>query len=150
MQTYILSLRRWLGNIPIGDLVERRMASLVQVTLLGLIAIVLITTVFNLLIAPDIPWQEILIRTAIFILVIGLPLTLLRRGHFRSSVLLIVAFFFLLGTFAVRTSLLRDTAETLLFFTLAIILAGLILGRHALVIIFVLSACVVTIRAFNE
>lgn len=74
MQTYILSLRRWLSNIPIGDLVERRMASLVQVILLGLIAIVLIATFLNLLIAPDIPWREILIRTAIFILVIGLPL----------------------------------------------------------------------------
>ena len=150
MKALVFGLRRWLGNVRIGDPVERRMASLVQVILLGLIAIILIATVINLLFAPGTTWQEILLRTAIFIFPIGFPLALLRRGYFRGSVFFIVAFFVILGTFAVRALSLRDTAETLLFFTLAIILAGLILGRRALAIIFFISAGIVIISAFDE
>jgi PAS domain S-box-containing protein len=150
MKSVVFPLRRWLSTIPIKDLVERRMASLVQVILLGFMAIILIATILNLLIAPEIPWQMIVIRSGVVILVIGVPLLLLRRGHFRSSVLIIIGLFFILETFAVTTTTLGETTETLLFFTLTIILAGLLLGRRALVITYTLSVGVILIRALRE
>src|SRR5207249_10903123 len=86
----------------------------------------------------------------IAILIIGFPLILLRRGYFRSSVIIIIALFFILETFAVITVGLREIAETLLFFTLSMILAGLLLGRRALVFTFILSAAVILLSAFRE
>jgi len=76
------------------------MASLVQVILLGFIAILLIAAILNLLIAPEIPWQTILVRSAFVILLVGIPLLLLRRGYFRSSILIIIGLFVYLAATA--------------------------------------------------
>ena len=84
MKTFASHLRERLNNLPIQDPVERRMAVLVQVILLGFVAIVLIAALLNLVIAPGLPWQAVLIRSSIFILIIGFPLALLRRGHPRK------------------------------------------------------------------
>ena len=84
MKTFASRLRDWLSNLPIQDPVERRMAALVQVILLGFIVIVLIAALLNLVIAPGLPWQAVLIPSSIFILIIGCPLALLRRGHPRK------------------------------------------------------------------
>lgn len=145
-----LRSREWLSNLPIQDPVERRMAVLVQVILLGFIAIVLIAAILNLLIPGGPAWQVILIRNFVFLLIIGFPLALLRRGHFRSSVLIIIGIFFLLETIAVTTANLREIAETLPFFTLAILLAGLLLGRRALVFTFIGSAIVIIFNVIQE
>ena len=150
MKLSIFPLRQWLGSVPIKDPVERRMASLVQVILLGSMAIVLIAAIINLVIAPAIPWQAILIQSLIVILVIGFPLTLLRRGYFRSSVLIIIVLFFFVETLAVTTTNLREIADTLNFFTLALILAGLLVGRRALAITFILSVGVIVISVVLE
>jgi PAS domain S-box-containing protein len=150
MKTFASRLRDWLSNLPIQDPVERRMAALVQVILFGFIVIVLIAALLNLVIAPGLPWQAVLIPSSIFILIIGFPLALLRRGHFRSSVLVIIAIFFILETIAVTTASLREIAETLPFFTLTIVLAGLLLGRRALALTFTFSAGVILLTAFRE
>ena len=147
-------LRGWLNNLPIRDPVDRRMASLLQVGLLGFIAIIIIASILNLLNIvtppPNMSWQVILINTFIFILIIGIPLALLRRGYFRSSAWTIIAIFFFLATSALTTASLRETAETLSLFTLAMILAGLLVSRRALVLTFVLSAAVVAFSALRE
>ena len=101
------------------------MAALLQVMLVGFMAIIVISSILNIVVLQSgISWQIILIRSVIFILIIGLPLMLLRRGHFRSSVLIIIGVFFLLESFAVLSVNLREVAETLSFFTLAIILSS--------------------------
>src|SRR5688500_4866231 len=150
MKSVVFPLRQWLDRVPIQDLVERRMASLVQVILLGFIAILLVAAVLNLLIAPEIPWQSILIRSAFVILLVGFPLLLLRRGYFRSSILIIIGLFFILETVSILSATLREVAETLLFFTLTILLAGLFLGRRALVIMYTLCVGAVVISAMRE
>lgn len=124
------------------------MASLVQFVLVGFIAIILIATALNLVIAPELPLQLVLLRTFSVVLIIGFPL--LRRGYFRGSVILIITLFFLLETFVVTSAPLRKVADTLLFFTLTILLAGLLLSRRALVSMFVLSAGVIVINALRE
>ncbi len=111
-------LRTWLNNIPIQEPVNHQMASLLQVILLGFIATIIISSILNLVIPPrTIPWQANLVRTFIFIIILGVPLTLLRRGYFRSSILVIVAIFLILESFAVFNANLRAIAETLSFFS---------------------------------
>ena len=144
-------LRAWFNNLPIPDPVNRRMAALLQVMLVGFMAIIVISSILNIVVLQSgISWQIILIRSVIFILIIGLPLMLLRRGHFRSSVLIIIGVFFLLESFAVLSVNLREVAETLSFFTLAIILAGLLLGRRALAATYLLAAGIVILGAYRE
>ena len=48
-QNHPFRLRRWLNDIPIEDPINRQMAFLLQVMLLGLIAIILVATVVNLI-----------------------------------------------------------------------------------------------------
>ena len=99
----------WLNANFISDPVNRRMATLLQVMLIGFISIIVIASVLNILISLSNPSpQLVLIRGAIFSFIIGIPLVLLRRGHFRSSVLIIIAIFFLLETFAVLAVSLRS------------------------------------------
>ena len=95
----------WLHDLPIQDPVNRRMAALVQVMLIGFIAIIILASILNIVLSPDsFSPQIVLIRTAIFVLIIGIPLFLLRRGQFRSSVLIIIAIFLLVETFAVMST----------------------------------------------
>ena len=110
MKTWSFPIRRWLSDVPISNPIERRLAALVQVILVGFIAIILIAAILNLVIAPSISWGNILIRSSIAILIIELPLRALRRGNFRGSVIMIISLFFILETFAVITSALRETA----------------------------------------
>lgn len=144
-------MRAWLNTLPIPDPVNRRMAALLQVMLIGFISIVIIASILNLAISPvGTSTQTILIRAVIFSLIIGIPLILLRRGHFRNSVFIIIAIFFLLETFAVLSASLREVAETLSFFTLGIILAGLLLGRRALVATYMVAATMVSLSAYRQ
>lgn len=141
----------WFKSFPILDPVDRRMAGLVQVMLLGFIVVIVTAFVFNLLVASNrIPWQVNLIRTLVFIAILCVPLLLLRRGYFKGSAWIIIAIFLLLETYAVSTANLQEIAETLSFFTLAIILAGLLLSRQALLIVFMICALAVAFGAFRD
>lgn len=143
--------RAWLNNIPIQDPVNNQMATLLQVIILGFMAIIIISSILNLVIPPHtIPWQANLIRTSIFLIILGIPLTLLRRGYFRSSILVIITIFLTLESLAVLSTDLRTIAETLSFFTLAIILAGLLVSRTALLFTFMLSMGIVTVGVFRQ
>src|SRR5215207_10376667 len=141
----------WLYDLPIQDPVNRRMAALLQVMLLGFVALVIIASILSLIISPsNISTQSVIIRGAVFILIIAIPLVLLRGGHFRSSVLTVIGIFLLLEAGAVWSATLREVAETLSFFTLAIILAGLLVGRRVLVITYLLSVGAVILAAYRE
>lgn len=140
-----------LNRLPIKDPVNLRAASLLQTMLIGLMAIVGIATVLNLIIQPVVfPVQVILLQGLFSLLVIGFPLLLLRRGHFHSSVFVIIAILLSIETFAILSVGLRSIAETLAFFTLAILLAGLLVGRRALVITFGISALAVIAGVIRE
>jgi signal transduction histidine kinase len=135
-------------NIPIEDPINRQMAALLQVVLLGLIILVIIATFINLFLATD-PY-EILVQSLQIGIIFAIPMILLRRGYFRISVYYLIAPFLILVTAGLLASNLRNEAETLTFFTLAILLAGLLVGRTALFITFTLSAAVVLFFTFNE
>jgi len=150
-QTQQTSLRRWLNTIPIQDPVDRQMAALLQVILIGFIGILLLAAVANFLLPPAvIPRQAIIVRTLTFILIIGIPLILLRRGFLRGSIFIIIAILLLLETFVTLVADLRGIAETLTFFTFAILLAGLFAGRAALLITFFISIAAISLNILRE
>ena len=143
-------LRRWLNNLPIQDPVERRIAFLLQVVLIGLIVVVILATLI-LLAIPGLSVQEKLnaIRGNLMgLVVVALPLSLLRRGYFRGAALIIIIILFITPTLAVIIVFdLLNSGGILFQFTLAIILAGLLLSRRALALTYGLSAAVVGFAA---
>jgi signal transduction histidine kinase len=143
-------VRAWLYDLPIQDPVERGMAALVQVILIGFIAIVAIAAILKLMSPPGVSWRGDLILSSILILLMGISQALLRRGYFRNSILIIIAVFFILQIISVSTSSRREIAETFPFLTFTIILAGLFVGRRALVLSFILSAALILLNTFRE
>jgi signal transduction histidine kinase len=149
--SFMSRLRAWLNRIPIRDAIDRRMAILLQVMLLGFMSILVTATIISLFLAPATDSrQEILIDNAVFLLVVCIPFFLLRQGYFRSSVFTIIAAFIGLETFAIVSSDLRSIAETLSLLTLAILLAGLLIGRKALTVTFALGVAAVLIGVFRQ
>jgi signal transduction histidine kinase len=140
--------RTWLNNIPIQDPVNRQMAALLQVMLLGLIAVFVAATLVNLFLSTDI--DAILIDGLENTIIFTIPLILLRRGFFQISIYYLIALLLILVTAAVLATDLRSQAETLIFFTLGILLAGLLTGWRALIITFVVSAAIVLFIALRE
>ena len=144
--------RIWLKNLPIQDPVERRVAVLFQVILLGLIAVDILGMIVNLAI-PSLSSREKLIGAAANLagaFVIGLLLGLLRRGHVRSAALLLIMILFTTPTLAVIGAADIPVNGGVFFqFTLAIILAGLLVSRRALAFAFGLSAALVAFGAFG-
>lgn len=147
----ISRFRAWLGKIPIDDPVNRQMAALLQVVLLGILGIFILSVVLSpFLPAQSPPILALVIRLLITLFIFGIPLFLLRRGWYHTSVLIILALLILFIAYAVFGSRLRDIAETLTFFTLAILLAGLLVGRNVMIATFLISTAAVLTRAFQE
>jgi PAS domain S-box-containing protein len=151
-ESFAFRLRAWFNNLPIQDPVERRMASLLQVILIGLIVTVLFATMV-LMAVPSLDTKEKLdALTGNFfgLLVVALPLSLLRRGYFRSSVLIIITILFITPALAVTVVFdLPNSGGILIQFTLAILLSGLLVNRRALALVFGLSAALVAFSAFQ-
>jgi signal transduction histidine kinase len=140
-----------LSNLPIEDPVNRQMAALLQVMLFGLIAIGVIAMVINLIVSSELySWQELVRQGLLVSIIFGVPLILLRRGHFYISVNFIIALILILVTFAILNTNLRNIAEILTFFTLTTLLAGLLIGRRALIITFVASTGIVLFVTLRE
>lgn len=153
MQTNRLfsGFRKWLSDLPIEDPVDRSSAGLLQAVLLGLIAILGIASILNLFLLPaPVPWRAVLFQAFISILIIIIPLAALRRGFLQASVWIITSILFLVETYAIWLAGLQEIASTLSFFTLALILAGLLIGRHALTLLFLLTALSISMGILRE
>jgi len=150
-QSLIFRFRAWVNNIPIEDPVNRQMGALLQVILIGLIVIFILAVIITLFMpSSTAPIMSVVVRFLFGSLIFGTPLLFLRLGYYRSAVYLILALLLLLMTYAVFDANLRDIAENLTFFTLAIVLAGLLAGRRTLIITFVVSATAVLLSAFRQ
>jgi len=147
-------LRAWLDNLPISDAVERPMASLLQVILIGVIIILLIGIILAMVFGPNLSPQEKLtnlIANSIGILVFALPLAMLRYGYFRNSMVIVIVFLLLLSIFLVVAATGLQGANGILFpLTLATILAGVLGNRRTLLLTFVLGAGVLILGAVLE
>ena len=148
-QTFASRLRIWLDDLPIHDPVDRRMAALLQFILLGFIAITILALVLNPILGSALSPQELrttMAANSIGVLVFALPWALLRRGYFRASVLIIIGILFILTTLSLLLAMsLREANGTLFPLTLAMILAGLLVGGRALLFTLGLSVGVLFI-----
>ena len=90
MSPIISRIRKWMSHTPVQDPIDRHMAVLLQVMLMGFITLIVIAGCINLAITEGIPRSAILTRTAVAILIIGVRLLLLRRGNYRGSALIII------------------------------------------------------------
>lgn len=151
--SFISHPRTWLNSLPIEDPLERRMAFLLQVILLGLMAVVVLATIIYVTLPIYSTSEKLNTLKNDFwgFLVVALPFGLLRRGYFRGSVLIIIILLLITPTLAVTVVFnLLNSGGLLIQFTLAIILAGLLVGRLALLLTFGLSTVVVGFSAFQE
>jgi PAS domain S-box-containing protein len=151
-ESFAFRLRAWFNNLPIQDPVERRMASLLQIILIGLIVLILFATMV-LMAVPSLDTKEkwdALKGNFFGFLVVALPLSLLRRGYFRSSVLIIITILFITPALAVTVVFdLPNSGGILIQFTLAILLSGLLVSRRVLALVFGLSAALVAFSALQ-
>jgi len=151
IKTRISRFRAWLNNIPIEDPVYRQMGALLQVILLGLITIFILAVIITLFLPPSTtPMISAVVRLFFGSFIFGTPLVLLRLGKYYGSVYTILALLLIVMTYAVFNANLRDIAETLTFFTLAIVLAGLLAGRKTLIIIFLFSSTAILLSALQQ
>lgn len=130
-------IRRWLNDLPLSDPLERRQAGLLQVMLLiilGGCAIGLLISVIQLNSAAqsNLP-IGIIAYTILIVCTIG-GLTLLRHGRFSPSVALAIGGIVLVVGSALIASGFPGSAGIYLAFTLPITMAGLLLGRRALLL----------------
>jgi signal transduction histidine kinase len=144
----ITRIRAWLDNIPVEDPINRQMAALLQIILLGLIILFVTATIINLFLTTD-PY-EIIIQGLEFSVIFMIPLILLRRGYFRISIYYLIAPFLILVTAGIFSTDLRSEADTLIFFTFVILLAGLLIGRRALIFIYAVSVVIVLYFTLRE
>lgn len=141
-------LRAWLNKLPIEDPINRQMGAILQVILIGLIFLFLVATLINLTLTTDL--NEILIQGAQLITIFAIPLILLRRGYFRISIYYLIIPILILVAAGIFAADLRSESETLILLTFAIIMAGLLIGRPALIVTLVVSTGIVLFSAFRE
>jgi rsbT co-antagonist protein RsbR len=128
-------VRHWLDALPLSDLLERQQAGLLQVMLLiilGGCAIGLLISVINSAGQSNLPIGIIAYTTLIAFTLGGL--TLLRRGRFSPSVAMAISGIILAVGGALIASGFPGSAGIYLAFTLPITMAGLLLGRRALLL----------------
>lgn len=143
-------LRNWLNNIPIPDPINRQMAVLLQAILIGFIIILIISAVVNIVLSETTPWQNVLTNALIFVLGLTSLLFFLRRGYFYSITIIIVGVFVFVQSYAIVVTSLLEVEDTLTFYTLAILLAGLLINPRALWLVFFLCAGVIIFGVTQE
>jgi len=144
-------LRAWFNNLPIQDPIDRHMAVLLQTLLLGLIVVMVLAGLLNLMFESDVSlWPTVLLQSLISIIVTAIPLAMVRRGYFRGAAILVIVLLLLTEAVMISIADLRSVAETLSFFTLAIILAGSLLRGRTVWLTFLFSVAAVLFRVLRE
>ena len=140
-------LRRWLDDIPIADPLIRQQVALVQSLFIGTVAVCLLT-----LPLPFSATTSTLSKLVAFVTIalvtayVTLALAILRRGHFRRAVTMIVVGLLAGITVLIVTSEMAESAA-LLTFALPLTIAGLLLGRRALGLASAASIAIVVVAA---
>ena len=143
-------LRNWLNNIPIKDPINRQMAVLLQIILVGFMAVLVLAAGVNVFLAETTSLQTIFINTSIFVLGLATLLFFLRRGYFYSTTAIIISVFIFAQSYAILVTSLLEVQSTLTFYTLAILLAGLLINPRALWVVFTINMGVIIFGVIQE
>jgi PAS domain S-box-containing protein len=138
---------RWLNKVPLTDAVERRLAPILQ---LGVIAI-LIAAPLNFLIETltgDSTADPI--GMALFLFLCTIPIILLRRGYFKVAAWIFAIVILLGNNTRLTRADIQDVDEALLTFFLPITIAGVLLGRKAMLGMFAVSCLIILLPDNRE
>jgi PAS domain S-box-containing protein len=143
--------QRWFQIVPIPDPIDRHLAAITRIMLIGLGITVVLSSLLYLLNEPNLADATRPIAIGGMILVfVGIALVILRRGRLASAGL--VATTGLLFALALNFNGLgfHAGAGLVITFILPIALAGFLAGRRGLVITIVLSLTLMTCTALAE
>jgi anti-anti-sigma factor len=130
-------LRRWLNDLPLSDPLERQQAGLLQIMLLIILGGCATGLLISLIQMDSAEERSlpigIIAYTILIVCTIG-GLTLLRRGRFRPAVALAIGGIVLVVGSALIAGGFPGSVGIYLAFTLPITMAGLLLGRRALLL----------------
>jgi PAS domain S-box-containing protein len=138
------SFRRWLKDIPAQTPLERRIASLLQIVLIALIVLTLLTIGLSVLaygaaaLSP-----RILVPNGIFVVIMVIALTLLRRGYFKLTWWIVIGAIMLVETYSLLASPLVRAGANLLVFMIPLSIAGLLISRPALIVVLLVSFVII-------
>jgi len=137
-------LQHWLDDIAVRDPIERQQAALLQILLIGLMLALVLAIVLNLFVfGLSALTPAGLGPNLLALLSVGGVLSLLRRGHFRGAVWLVIGVLFVGLAQALFSAGLRNNTGALVELTIPILLAGLLIGRRCLVMSIGLSLAIV-------
>lgn len=145
------SVRRWLESAPVRDPVEQRQTVLFQIVLLFLLVAVVLALGLNGLIlgpqafSPAQAWPSLLLGLAA-----ALSLLLLRRGHFRAAAGLLTLAILAGNAHQLYDTGIDESGGAAFIFLVGIVIAGLIIGRHALIAALLASWAIAGIMAYLE
>lgn len=145
------TIRRWFNQIALDDPTQWRQAYVLQFVILGIIIILLVATVSILVMRDQIPplvQQFVLLTNAAAAILMGVPWFLLRQGHYRTAVFILVSLIFLgIGAYLFIEGI--SQSYLLLLFVIPITLSGLLLGRFALWLTIGITVLLLSFVAFT-
>jgi signal transduction histidine kinase len=137
-------LRLWLENLPLTDPIARRQASLLQVMLLGLLALSLVTLPIPISTpGSDTFWRLTLLASLVVIGATVIALIVLRRGWLGYATTTVCTGLILAIAIDLVLVGIGGAGGIILALTLPVTLAGLVVGRR--VMLLVAGACVLLI-----
>jgi PAS domain S-box-containing protein len=121
---------------PFRDPIERKLAPALQLILVTLLAASLFTLVLALLVVGERALSpRSLAPTILFVSAMAAAIYLLRNGHFKAALGIVVAGVMLSLTNSLLSNGLHNNRELLLVAALPITIAGLLMGRRALLVV---------------
>jgi PAS domain S-box-containing protein len=123
-------------GLSIEDPIERKLAPTLQLILATLMAASMFTVLLGIVATGGASLTlRGLLPSVLFISAMGVAIWLLRRGHFKSALGIVVTGVMLSLTNSLLSAGLGNNRELLLVSALAITIAGLLMGRRALLIV---------------
>jgi PAS domain S-box-containing protein len=133
----------WLNNVRLDDPVERRLAPLLQLVLIALIVIPAIDITSAIVRVGAERVVGVILLTLAFQLTMAFTLRMLRRGRFKPAVRLLMTLVFLAAVRGVFITNLLAYREVLVVFFIPLTIAGLLLSRRMLILVYVLSVVII-------
>lgn len=145
------SFQHWLNAAPLKDPIERRLSPLIQLALIALVVASASTVVMGLVVNGLAALSlRSLAPTLLFIAAMLLALAFLRNGYFKASLWIITGATLIAQTRNTINADLTTSGAILMAFAIPMALAGLLIGRRALLLVLAISTVIVHFSAASD
>ncbi len=141
----------WLEDSPLSDPVERKLAPILQLTLIGILValgVALVVALIQIGLA-GIPASG-LAASVVFTLICLGAIVLVRRGYFKAGAWVLLLLIFFLNIERLVQATPQTSVVALMTFFLPLVIAGAFLGRKTLIVVLLISCGLAVIPAINE